>query len=134
MEKRYHEIRISEALRMLSENGRVSSEREYSYFKLSEALEKAFENESWVLTGVSDDIQAQLKKKDNTVEYKDLSKHYREITGSLIDFRCASTPEKRKIACKELSSALSSAVADGYALKRIFIDGWGFESSILKEI
>lgn len=133
MGKAYHEIRISEALRMLSENGRVSSEREYAYFKLSEALEKAFE-EGWILTGVSDDIQAQLKKKDSTVEYKDLSKHYREITGSLIDFRCASTPEKRKTTCKELSSALSSAVADGYALERIFIDDWGFESSLLKEI
>lgn len=134
MEKVYHEIRISEALRLLSENGRISSsEREYAYFKLSEALEKAFE-EGFVLTSVSDDIQAQLKKKDNIAEHKDLSKHYREITGSLIDFRCAATPEKRKAACKELSSALSSSVADGYALERIFTDDWGFESSLLKEI
>lgn len=133
MEKVYHEIRISEALRMLSDNGRVSSEREYAYFKLSEALEKAFE-EGFVLTGVSDDIQAQLIEKPKSAERKDLNKHYREVTGSLIDFRCASTPEKRKTACKELSSALSSAVADGYALKRIFIDDWGFESSLLKEI
>lgn len=131
-QKQFHEKGISSALRALSKNGRKASEREYAYFKLSEALEKAFDN-GWVFAGVSDDMHAHLERKDTTPECKNLKQHYREITASLIDFRNADA-EKRKKICQTLTNALSAALADGYALKSIFIDDWGFESSILREM